>query len=262
MVPGAYPEDDLQRDLSDARRLLPGSPFREVLGWIHEDVRPRNYLEIGVNEGASLRSALPATRIIGVDPHPMVSSDSSSDVHIFGMTSDEFFRNHDPLKILEADAIDLSFIDGLHLVEQVIRDFLNLERFQKPRSFVLFHDCIPLSERSAARTRQTSFYSGDAWKFLVFLRRHRPHLQVDIIPTMPTGIGVLSGFSRSHPDGANQLSESDIAAIVALDWPYFCEHRAEFAYTIPNDRDAVRAFFATRLAELTRAASDSGIQDC
>ena len=131
----------------------------------------------------------------------------------------------------------LSFIDGLHLAEQTIEDFRHLEPYAGPRSLILIHDCLPLDARTSGRVRQSSFYSGDAWKVLVFLKQYRPHLQVGVIPAMPTGLAIVSGF---HAAPVNDPSPAAISEIVQLGWEYFEEHRQRLFELIPNEREAIR----------------------
>ena len=44
-----------------AARSFPGLDFYTVLGWIHQALRPRTYVEIGVLNGDSLRLVQPGT---------------------------------------------------------------------------------------------------------------------------------------------------------------------------------------------------------
>ena len=52
--------------------------------------------------------------------------------HIYPVTSDEFFAQEDVGRILGGLPLDLAFIDGLHLFEQVIADFINVEPARTP----------------------------------------------------------------------------------------------------------------------------------
>ena len=58
------------------------------------------------------------------------------------MTSDEFFAKFDPRDAL-GSKIDLAFLDGQHLFEYVLRDFMNTEAVCEENSFILLHDCSP-----------------------------------------------------------------------------------------------------------------------
>jgi hypothetical protein len=239
-----YPGDNLDEDLAHARLQMPGPPFREVLRWIHEDVQPQTYVEIGVHAGESLRAALPGTICIGIDPEPVLEESLNPETRIYAITSDEFFAKHDLSNMLGVPEVALSFIDGLHLAEQTIQDFANLERYTGPQSLILIHDCLPLDARTSTRVRNTSFYSGDAWKILVFLKHYRPHLRVGVIPTMPTGLAVVSGFDRAAVN--NSHSPSAISEITQLAWEYFEENSSTLFDRIPNERNSVRRYLLGR----------------
>lgn len=239
-------QDSLEEILSQVRVRMPGPPFREVLRWIHEDLRPRNYVEIGVNAGASLRAALAETRCIGIDPEPLLDQTANSQTRIFAiyaMTSDHFFATVNLATVLGEPTFQLAFIDGLHLSEQVIQDFLNLERYAGKGSVILVHDCLPFDSVTAGRVRETSFYSGDTWKFLVFLKRRRPYLKVTVIPTLPTGLAIISGFGDADPKTERDPLAS-IEDIRRLDWSYYERHSSELAPSLANSRESVREYLS------------------
>jgi hypothetical protein len=53
-----------------ANLLMPGEPYYKMLQQFHEHFRPRSYLEIGVDHGASIKLANPPTIAVGIDPQP------------------------------------------------------------------------------------------------------------------------------------------------------------------------------------------------
>ena len=148
------------------RYLMPGPGYGEILKRMHYWLRPASYLEIGVESGRSLALAQPPTRAIGIDPAPQIEVGFTAETKIFKITSDDFFTHHDPAKEFARPVIDLAFIDGLHLFEQTLRDFINVERHAGPRSVILVHDCLPVDEMSAARDRRGLFWTGDVWKLI------------------------------------------------------------------------------------------------
>jgi predicted O-methyltransferase YrrM len=66
-------------------------------------------------------------------------------------TSDEYFSRPDPLALTGGQPFDLAFIDGLHLLEFALRDFINTERFSTPTSVIVFDDVLPRTVEEAAK---------------------------------------------------------------------------------------------------------------
>lgn len=168
--------------------------YYSLLQRIHEHLRPRTYVEIGVRHGQSMSVARPGTRSIGIDPAADIRFPIGDAARIFDMTSDEFFARHDLRAELGGLPVDLAFIDGLHLFDYALRDFANLERFCSRRSVVLVHDCLPIDAVTSARERTTDVWSGDVWKLVICLRRRRPALSVTTVDVPPTGLGVITGL--------------------------------------------------------------------
>lgn len=164
--------------------------YYDLLAQIHEHLRPKLYVEIGVHEGHSLAFVQPGTRTIGVDPEPKVAEPPDG-CTIVTATSDDFFA--DP-RALAGERIDLAFADGLHLWEQTLRDVANLERHSSPDGTILIHDCNPIDEITSARKRTTMIWSGDVWKTVVALRRYRPDLSVSTVDVEPTGLAIVTGL--------------------------------------------------------------------
>lgn len=168
------------------------STYYGLLRRAHEIVKPERYLEIGVHEGHSLAFVQPGTRAVGVDPEPKVENPPDNAV-IVPTTSDAFFADPELVGLL-GGPIDLAFVDGLHLHEQTLRDVANVEKFSHPDGVIMIHDCLPIDARTSARDRTTVVWSGDVWKVVVALRRHRPDLTVTTIDVEPTGLAIVSGL--------------------------------------------------------------------
>src|SRR5205085_2693143 len=144
-------------------RRLEGHYF-DLLRRIHATLRPRTYVEIGVHTGRSLELAVPETQIVGIDPVPAVWSRINETAKLFFETSDDFFAQRDLRALLGYRAVDMAFIDGMHLFEYVLRDFRNIEANCSADSLVLVHDCFPLSADAADRERGGDTWTGDTWK--------------------------------------------------------------------------------------------------
>ena len=160
--------------------------FLEVL---HREVAPRTYVEIGVSHGLSL--TLPRVPSVGIDPDFSVVSELQADIHLARTTSDEFFARRDPLAHLPVPVVDLGFIDGMHLSEYALRDYLALERFTLPTSVLVFDDMLPRHVDQAARRRHTKLWTGDVFKAAQALRDLCPDVIVMEVDTAPTGMVIV-----------------------------------------------------------------------
>lgn len=176
--------------------------YRAALDFVHTTLAPRRYVEIGVSQGGSMELVLPGTRAVGIDPEPKVDRPIPRSASIYAVPSDEFFERHD-LSGLLGGPVDVAFIDGMHLFEYALRDFINVERHCSAGSVVLVHDCYPQDEVTAARERTTRRWSGDIWKLILCLREYRPELRVATLDVAPTGLAVITGLDP----GSRVLSE-------------------------------------------------------
>ncbi|MDQ3102686.1 MAG: class I SAM-dependent methyltransferase, partial [Actinomycetota bacterium] len=228
-------------NLEESSRRLPGPAYYQVLTWIHSFLGPANYVEIGVHQGISLTKAERDTPTIGIDPapniNPRIEHDLPDDLKIYELTSDEFFAQHDVEDLL-GGPVELAFIDGLHLFEQVLRDFINVERRSAAGTVILLHDCLPLDEVTASRERTTDFYSGDVWKATLAIRRLRPELEMTIVRTAPSGLCLIRGLDRQNRCLEKKLPEVE-SSYRDLGFDHYSEHRAEMPEEIPNEPDAV-----------------------
>ena len=175
-----------------ARARLPGDDFLAHLRRFHELLRPEVYVEIGVDAGRTLCLARPPTLAIGVDPAAPPRGEFAAETRLVALESDAFFETGRADAELGGRPIDLAFVDGLHVFEQALRDLAHVERRARRDSVVLIHDCLPLDAATSSRIRRTGFWSGDVWKVLPVLARHRPDLDVFVIPTYPTGLAVVT----------------------------------------------------------------------
>jgi hypothetical protein len=177
---------------------LTGEAYTAVLQRFHRTFQPRNYLEIGVSSGATLDLA--ECFAIGVDPNPAIDRPvlrNKPACCFFQMTSDSFFQRFDP-SVLFGQPVDMAFLDGMHLFEFLLRDFINVERHCKPNSVIFMHDCIPTDEyvgrreiddhRLRSRSAHPEWWTGDVWKVLAILLGHRPDLRIAVFNAHPTGL--------------------------------------------------------------------------
>lgn len=191
------PRENAMHKIVAAMRF-PGPDYYEVLQWLHEDLRPESYLEIGIWRGDSLRLAIPPTIALGIDPLPEVDGGWRTQTHVLPMASTEFFAKRTLREFFGADRFSLAFVDGLHHFEQVIDDISNLENYAEPESIIAVHDTLPLDEMTAARVRQTLFYTGDVWKVVPFLKQYRPDLEFITVRTGPSGLTLIRRLNPSR----------------------------------------------------------------
>lgn len=166
----------------------------EFLAIMHQILQPKSYLEIGVQHGHSLRLAkCPA---VGVDPHADFGIEAGvPNATIHRMASDDYF-DHGPL---ETHEMDLAFVDGGHLIEQVCRDFTNIERlYAHSETVVVLDDVLPYSQAMGSRTPCAGDWSGDAWKIWYLLSDQRSY-DMRLVDVHPAGLLVVTGFIRGIP---------------------------------------------------------------
>jgi hypothetical protein len=185
------------------------SDYRDFLGLVHACLAPSIYLETGVEYGRSFKSARGAEIAIGIDPQlAKVPPEYHDWGRLFEMTSDDFFAAGHYEDTCGDRPIDTAFIDGMHLFEYTLRDFINIERRAHAHSAVLIHDIIPMTTTTGARLRQTGTWMGDVWKIMVVLTRYRPDLDLNVIDAGPSGLAVVRRVdpsSRKLSDHYNEI---------------------------------------------------------
>ena len=177
--PPAAEEEEVRRGAKDKYSLL---------AEIHDQLQPSFYLEIGVQKGTSL--GLAACKSVGVDPMPQLKTTLPATAELVVQTSDEFFRQTAPKMLSESP--DLVMIDGMHLFEYALRDFINVEKYAKPWTLVLIDDVFPCHPVQAARRRRTRTWTGDVWKLYEALQEHRPELYYLPLDVSPTGVLLIA----------------------------------------------------------------------
>ena len=180
--------------------------YYALLDRVHEHLRPRGYVEIGVADGHSLGLTRPSTIGVGVDPAPGPEvAERAPGRAVVATTSEAFFRDHERADVLGDVPLDLAFVDGLHLFEAALADVAALERWSHPETVLLLHDCHPTDAAMAARDRTTVAWAGDVWKVVACLRAERPDLTVTTVDVGPTGVGVITGLGAGFDDLAGSI---------------------------------------------------------
>jgi hypothetical protein len=199
----------------DAEQVLPGEGslwvqdhagehYLTVLKRLHECLRPETYLEVGTSKGESL--ALARCASLAVDPAPEITATDAIGTKplcaVYRLTSDDFFAHYDPKAIL-GKSIAMAFLDGMHLCEFLLRDFINTERHCQRNSVVVLHDCLPVEWPMAERhhTRQPirqhhiDSWAGDVWRTALLLKRRRPDLELTSYAAPPTGLVCVTNLN-------------------------------------------------------------------
>lgn len=179
--------------------------YLEALRDLHDIIQPELYLEIGVRKGKSLALAQKRAIAIDPDPHPDMTT-AGRDVDFYKCTSDDFFFFHrDAIK----GPVQLAFIDGMHLAEFVLRDFMNVERLMDPNGVIVIDDVLPNHPLQATRERNSQIWTGDVWRFAESLTSLRPDLKLTWLDTDPSGLLVVSKLDPKNQrlwDGYNKLT--------------------------------------------------------
>jgi hypothetical protein len=189
--------------------------YQELLAELHRALEPANYVEIGCRHGRSL--ALSRSPALAIDPVPEITINIACPHQIFAETSDEFFAARDPKKLLGRD-IDFAFIDGMHLVENVLRDFANIEVHSHRGTVIVIDDVLPAAMEYATRDRNTTIWCGDVYRIVGLLRSKRPDLAIEVLDIEMKGACIVwqlnpQGFRR------DQLAEME----TTLQNGAFCE---------------------------------------
>jgi hypothetical protein len=222
-----------------ARLHWPGPDHLAWLAHFHAIRRPPVYLEVGVATGRTLCLAKPPTIAIGIDPAPMIEARFTTETHIYCETSDSFFRQNRLARLLSGDPVGLGFIDGEHLFEQALRDFINLEACAEGESIVLLHDTIPLDERTQNRVSTTSFYTGDVWKIVPCLKHYRPDLRIRTIAAAPTGLTAITGLNP-HSRVLGDHYDDAVARFIRMPYAEVAADLHSVLNIVPNEWDQAR----------------------
>jgi hypothetical protein len=161
----------------------------EFLQQLHTALQPRGYVEIGVQTGGSL--VLANCPSIGIDPAPMIVEQLGGQHALYQGTSDAFFTGPFPDSVLPRH-VDIAFIDGMHLAEYALRDFMYVEAIGHSGTVIVFDDVLPYNEAIATREQPPGDWTGDVWKIIDVLRDQRPDLTLTLVNTFPTGTLVVT----------------------------------------------------------------------
>ncbi|API87374.1 class I SAM-dependent methyltransferase [Francisella uliginis] len=183
---GAFPKG------TNEEEFVRGTDDRyKVLQKIHQILNPKLYLEVGVETGRSL--VLATCRSIGIDPMPRICHKLEANHEIVQKTSDVFFATN--ANEILTKSIDFAFIDGMHLFEYALRDFINIERYSTKDTVIAIDDIYPGHLAQADRSRRTRNWTGDVWKLSSIIEKYRPDLEIIYLDVYPTGLMVVKNLN-------------------------------------------------------------------
>jgi hypothetical protein len=193
-------------------RAATGLSYVTFLDALHDKAVFDWYMEVGCRSGRIFSKAQGKT--IAVDPFFQTDRNVigvKPALHVFQQTSDDFFAGG----FLQRHGIRLSvsFLDGMHLCEFLLRDFLNAEAQSRPEGVILLHDCSPYDHAMTARDfsdRRGKAWTGDVWKLIPILQEHRPDLKVQVFDCAATGLVAVTNL---NPD--SRVLQDRYEAIVA-----------------------------------------------
>lgn len=228
--------------LKRLRRIRCG-PYYRLLARIHRQLKPRTYVEIGVSCGDAIVLCQGADICIGIDPDPNIRVVLPTPARIHRITSDAFFADDNLTAQLRKSPIDLAFIDGMHLFEFALRDFVNLEHYCGRQATILVHDCHPMDRASAARKRTTVLWTGDVWKLIVCLKKYRPDLQVRTVDVAPSGLAIIRGLDPASTVLSSRMREIE-KEFIPQDFDQIETGLAQKLNLVPNHWNEIKAFLS------------------
>ncbi|NJS38022.1 MAG: class I SAM-dependent methyltransferase [Rhodobacteraceae bacterium] len=176
-----------------------GTRYVNFLTGLHQSMLFDWYLEIGCRSGASFAPV--RSKTIAVDPFFRVELNvigQKPALHVFQATSDDFFAGG----FLERNGIRLgaSFLDGMHLFEYLLRDFIGTEAASDPKGVIMMHDLVPHDLAMTTRNLKgiRGAWTGDVWKLLPILQRWRPDLTLTMLNLRPTGVLCAANLSPGN----------------------------------------------------------------
>lgn len=200
--------------------------IQQCIDVIKQKKRKVNYVEVGVQTGFCFFK-IKASNKLAVDPNFTIKwtnrirgylkNKSNFNNKFFEVTSDDFFKQQANY-LKKIGGIDVIFIDGLHLYEQVLLDIKNSLIFLNEGGVILVHDCNPLTEVAAVRAYTSdevklmnlpgwaNLWNGDVWKAIVELRATSTDLQISVFNT-DHGVGVVK---KGVPEVRFKLTDAQL----------------------------------------------------
>lgn len=171
---------------------------------VHRLLRPRTYVEIGCHFGDSLK--LVDCPMVGIDPNNKLKYDFGDQLKFFEERSDEFFEKRTVRDVLGTN-FDFGFIDGMHLVEFSLRDFINMEANANPESIIVIDDMLPEHNDYCGRKKITTAWTGDVYRLLAILKEYRPDLRITAFSVIYKGFTIVDQLDPKSTVLSDNLDE-------------------------------------------------------
>ncbi|MFM2365572.1 MAG: hypothetical protein RIR95_179 [Pseudomonadota bacterium] len=189
-----------------------GQQYTRFLDQLHSERLFNWYMEVGCRTGRTFAAV--RSKTIAVDPFFLTENNiiySKPALHVFQTKSDDFFESGFLKKL--GIKLSFSFLDGMHLFEYLLRDFMHTEANSAADSVIALHDCCPASNEMTTRDLDNlpkRAWTGDVWKLIPILQEYRPKLKITVLDCKPTGLVLVSGL-----DPKNTVLAKNYDAILA-----------------------------------------------
>ena len=226
-------------------RPATGMPYRQFLNRLHQACIFDWYLEIGCRFGDSIAKVESKTMV--VDPFFQIERNvigAKPALMAFQQTSDDFFASGVARGL--GARFGFAFLDGMHLFEYLLRDFMHTEALSLPDGAIAMHDCCPGDAGMTTRDLDNlpaGSWTGDVWKLIPILQEYRPDLVLDIYPSAPTGLVIARNL-----DPVSTVLADNYEAIIAkwrdIDIEGFGADRFFGSFEYLPERPTIRGGFA------------------
>jgi len=142
----------------------------ELIEYFVRLLKPKNFLELGVQFGEASHRLLPLipSTYVGVDimkdTNISYLETSFPNFKFYNMTTDAYFES------CTDERFDMVFIDACHTHEQTYKDFLNVKDRVSENGVIFFHDTYPVNVFMASND-----LSGDCYKTAEIIRKKHHH---------------------------------------------------------------------------------------
>lgn len=181
-----------------------GMNYIQALEVVHRALKPCSYVEIGCRFGDSLKLAdCPS---IGIDPVNRLKYEFGEETKIFDEASDDFFAARSVSDVL-GGPFDFGFIDGMHLAEYALRDFINMEANAHRGSVIAIDDTLPARNEFAEREPVVNAWTGDVYRVLAILKDYRPDLRITAFSVAVKGFTLVDRLDPTSTVLRDRLDE-------------------------------------------------------